>query len=186
VLQTDITGNFSDKMVYANANVLNQWWIIDGDVSAGVRHQYDFTKKETSAARVEAQYTINKTQAVWGHFNIQNKFAALAFDNCMDMAGVQFKNTLMLTYMHGNKACFMNTPVGFRVGSECQLSKEMKVVSNWGYSTRAWFNANMNATMKKNFNVGVHIHFDDDREAEKKIECGLELHYKCDDLLGDY
>jgi hypothetical protein len=45
VLQTDITGNFSDKMVYANANILNQYWIIDGDYSVGVRESYDFTKK---------------------------------------------------------------------------------------------------------------------------------------------
>jgi hypothetical protein len=32
-------------MAFQNANVLNQWWIVDGDVSGGVRTQYDFTTK---------------------------------------------------------------------------------------------------------------------------------------------
>lgn len=44
-LHSDFTGNFSQAMAFQNANVLNQWWIVDGDVSAGVRTQYDFTTK---------------------------------------------------------------------------------------------------------------------------------------------
>jgi len=62
----------------------------------------------------------------------------------------------------------------------------MTVCSNFGYSTRVFMNCNMQTTMKKNYHVGVHTHFDDNRKAGDKLQIGLELWYKCDDLLGDY
>jgi hypothetical protein len=98
----------------------------------------------------------------------------------------------MLTYKHGAKQ-MMDTPVGFRLGSEAQFSKEMKIVSNYGFSDRAFFNCNMQTAMKKNWNVGVHFHFDNKRcakaeegkAAQNPIQLGFDLHYKCDDLLSD-
>jgi len=116
----------------------------------------------------------------------------VAYDWSFDLAKVTWRNTFMLTYKHGAKQ-FMESPVGFRVGSESQFSKEMKIVSNFGYSNRAFFNCNMMASLKKNFMFGVHFHFDENRtakpaEGEKEkypVQFGLDLHYKCDDLLSD-
>jgi hypothetical protein len=78
----------------------------------------------------------------------------------------------------------MKTPVGIRFGTFSQFSKDMTVCANFGYSTRAFMNCNMQTTMKKNIHLGVHYHFDDERKTDK-IALGFELWYKCDDLLGD-
>lgn len=57
-----------------------------------------------TAARVEGSYNIDATSGVWGHVNILDKFAAVAYDSQCELAKVHFKNTFMLTYMHGSSA----------------------------------------------------------------------------------
>lgn len=53
-----------------------------------------------------------------------------------------------------------------------------------------FFNCNMNTEIKKNWMLGVHFHYKgtnrNRKVAEKEvspIDCGFELHYKCDDLF---
>lgn len=187
-LHSDFAATFKDLWTYNAMKVLNQMWIVDGDVSAGIRFEYDFTKKNIDALRFEGQYNIDKDSAVWGHVAYKNKFAALAYDNTFTMAKVAIRHTSMLTASWDEKVKqFYGTPVGFRFGSEAKISKDMKVVSNWGFSSQLFFNCNMTTTVKKNWDLGVHFHYKGDRQGQgsSPIESGLELHYKCDDLFTD-
>lgn len=118
-MMTDFKVGCTNFYNYASANVTNQWWIQDGDVQAGVRWVFDFKTKEFDAARLEAQYTIDKSTSVWGHVALKNKFAGLAYDYSYTLCNLNIKNTFMLTgtWKEGMKQ-FMDTPVGFRYGNE--------------------------------------------------------------------
>jgi len=169
--------------------VLNQLWIVDGDVSAGVRCGYNFTKKDMDVLRIEGQYNIDKESAVWGHLDYKNKFAALAYDHTYTLAKVNMKNTAMLTgsWEAGVKQ-FMGTPIGFRIGNDMKFSKDMKCTSNFGFSKQAFFNFNFMTTIQKNYDLGVHAHFLNDRvgvEGKAPMAVGVDLHYKCEDLFTE-
>jgi len=184
-LMSDLQVKCTDFTKFASANVTNQWWIQDGDMQAGVRWVYDFTKKDLDVARFEAQYNIDKSTAVWCHLALKNKYAALAYDYSYTLCNIAIRNTAMINGTWGEKKQFMNTPVGFRFGNEFNFSKDMSCVSNFGYSTQFFFNMNMKTKLTKNWNTGVHFHHAQSRvgDATRKtpINVGIELWYKCDE-----
>lgn len=197
-LHTDIAAKFNDFKDFDSAAMLNQWWIVDGDVSAGLRWEHCLKENNLmnpKALRIEGQYNLSKTEAVWAHFAFVNKFAALAYDWTWRQAGVDWRTTAMLTCClqkaksgEGDSAVenyqqFMNSPFGFRFGWDAQISKQMKVIANWGWSSRYFFNIVMNTEFKKNFTVGLHFHYDHDKRSSGPINLGFDVHYKCDDLL---
>jgi len=189
-LHTDVAAKFNDLTNFDSAAMLNQWWLVDGDVTVGLRWEHCLKENNLmnpKAVRLEGQYNLSKTDAVWGHVAFVNKFAALAYDHVVRLAGIDWRTTTMLTcaWEKSGEAYqqLRGTPFGFRIGQDAQFSKQMKVVSNWGFSNRFFFNCVMNTEMKKNFMVGVHFHYDHNKRSNGPINLGFDIHYKCDDLL---